>query len=255
LRKKQEQADKEHLDQLAHITRLGLMGEMASGIAHEVNQPLTAIVNYAQASLNLINTEKPNLAKTAEVITKIYEQSLRAGQIIHRMKKFVKFNEKKTSTTLVNDLIHESIELCASELKQNNIELLLELENNLPPIFVDQIQIEQVLINLIRNGVDVVKDLPNAQQGQLSIQSFLDVDSSIMVKVTDNGPGLDMDQQQKIFMPFYTTKSEGMGMGLSICRSLIEAHNSTLKFNSAPGKGTTFYFALPIEKRVCDGRY
>jgi PAS domain S-box-containing protein len=243
----QEQLDKEHLDQLAHITRLGLMGEMASGIAHEVNQPLSAVATYSQVSLNMINTAKPDLAKIAEVITKTYEQSLRAGQIIHRMKEFVKSNATKSSTTVVNDVIHTSIELCSSELKQNNINLRLDLENGLQPVYVDRIQIEQVLINLIRNSIDVLKTLPNTQQRQLSIQSCVDQENNMLIRVKDNGLGLNEDQKQKIFKPFYTTKAEGMGMGLSICRSLIEAHKGNLRFNSEFGKGTTFYFTLPIE--------
>jgi signal transduction histidine kinase len=144
-------------------------------------------------------------------------------------------------------VIHTSIELCSSELKQNNINLRLDLENGLQPVYVDRIQIEQVLINLIRNSIDVLKTLPNTQQRQLSIQSCVDQENNMLIRVKDNGLGLNEDQKQKIFMPFYTTKAEGMGMGLSICRSLIEAHKGNLRFNSEFGKGTTFYFTLPIE--------
>lgn len=250
LRKYREQQDKEHLDELAHVTRLGLMGEMASGIAHEVNQPLTAISTYTQVSLNLINTDNPDLVKLAEILGKTQQQALRAGGIIHRMREFVKSHSKHRSTTDINDLIHDAVDLCIAELKQNYIRLTFELENNLPPIYVDQIQIEQVIINLIRNSVDALKSLPEKQQRQLTIHSHLTPNNGIQVRVKDNGSGLNTEQQQKILTPFFTTKADGMGMGLSISRSIIEAHKGTLHFNSIPEKGTTFYFTLPLRRNT-----
>lgn len=246
LRKYQEQQDKEHLNELAHVTRLGLMGEMASGIAHEVNQPLSAIASYSQASLNLIKNEDPDLVKLTETLDKTQQQALRAGRIIHRMREFVKSHSKHRSTTDINALIRNAVDLCIAELKQNDIKLTLDLEDNLPRIFVDQIQIEQVIINLTRNSIDVLKDLPATQQRQIIIRSQMAQDNNIQVSVKDNGLGLDEEQQKKVLMPFYTTKAEGMGMGLSISRSLIEAHEGTLYFNSKPNKGSTFYFTLPI---------
>jgi len=250
LRKRQEQQDKEHLDELAHVTRLGLMGEMASGIAHEVNQPLSAISSYTQVSLNLINTETPDLVKLTEILYKTQQQALRAGRIIHRMREFLKSHVKHRSTAEINNLIHEAVSLCIADFKQHGIKLIFELENNLPPIYVDHVQIEQVLINLIRNSIDALKTLPAKQQRHLAIHSRLTPNNSIQVRVKDNGPGLDIDQQQKILTPFYTTKANGMGMGLSISRSLIEAHDGSLHFNSQSGKGTTFYFILPITEKT-----
>jgi PAS domain S-box-containing protein len=248
LRKYREQKDKEHLDELAHVTRLGLMGEMASGIAHEVNQPLTAISTYTQVSLNLINSENPDLVKLTEILSKTQQQALRAGAIIHRMREFVKSHSKHRSTTNLNDLIHNAVDLCTSELKQNSTRLGFELENKLPSIYVDQMQIEQVIINLIRNSIDALKGLPEKQDRQITIHSHLTPDNGIQVRVKDNGPGLNDDQQQKIFTPFYTTKADGMGMGLPISRSIIESHKGTLYFNSLAEKGTTFYFTLPLRR-------
>jgi PAS domain S-box-containing protein len=250
LRKRREQQDKEHLDQLAHVTRLGLMGEMASGIAHEVNQPLCAISNYTQVSLNLINSENPDLVKLNEILRKNKQQALRAGQIIHRMREFVKPQSKHRSTADINTLIHDAVDLCNVKLKHNDIKLTYNLENNLPPVFVDHIQIEQVIINLIRNSIDALQSLPAKQHRHLSIRSRLNLNKDIQVGVKDNGPGLDEEQQQKIFTPFYTTKADGMGMGLSISRSLIEAHEGTLHFNSQPGKGSSFYFTLPRQEPI-----
>jgi PAS domain S-box-containing protein len=248
-RKQREQQDKDHLNELAHATRLGLMGEMASGIAHEVNQPLSAISSYTQVSLNLINSKEPNLTKLSETLYKTQQQALRAGRIIHRMREFVKSQTKHRSTADINALIHNAADLCLAELKQSGIGLVLKLEPNLLPVYVDQIQIEQVIINLLRNSIDALKSLPAEQQRQISIQSQLTPNNGIQVRVKDNGAGLDKEQQQKILTPFYTTKADGMGMGLSITRSIVEAHDGTLHFNSEPGKGTTFYFTLPIEEK------
>ena len=245
-RKFQEQQDKEHLAQLAHVTRLGLMGEMASGLAHEVNQPLTAIANYAQASLNLMKKENPDLVKLAEVAAKTKEQALRAGKIIHGMKEFCKSNSQQRLTTDINELINDCVNLCNDQLKQNGVSVTLKLENKLPSIHVDHIQIEQVLINLIRNGMDAIVNMPEKKPGEITIQSYLTPNHEIQVRVKDNGPGIEEQEQLKILTPFHTTKAEGMGMGLSISRSLIEAHKGTLHFNSQFGKGSTFYFTLPI---------
>jgi PAS domain S-box-containing protein len=245
-RKAQEEQDKAHLNQLAHVTRLGLMGEMASGIAHEINQPLTAISTYAQVSLNLMKTESPDFEKLAEVIYKTQQQALRAGEIIRRMRDFVKANTKQVSTVDLNELIQNAASLCQSELRLNNILLTFQLQNPLPFICVDKIQIEQVIINLIRNSSDALTSCPQNQQHEISIHSLLTLNEGIEIRIKDNGPGIPEDQQQKILMPFYTTKPEGMGMGLSISCSIIEAHNGSLHFNSQMGKGCTFYFTLPI---------
>ena len=245
-RKFQEQQDKEHLAQLAHVTRLGLMGEMASGLAHEVNQPLAAIANYAQASLNLMKKENPDLVKLAEVAAKTKDQALRAGKIIHGMKEFCKSNSQQRLTTDINELINDCVNLCNDQLKQNGVSVTLKLEDKLPSIHVDHIQIEQVLINLIRNGMDAIVNMSEKKPGEITIQSYLTPNHEIQVRVKDNGPGIEEQEQLKILTPFHTTKAEGMGMGLSISRSLIEAHKGTLHFNSQYGKGSTFYFTLPI---------
>jgi len=171
------------------------------------------------------------------------------GKVIHRMRKFIKSNPEHRSIAEVNPLIRNCIDLCVAEFKPNDIELTLELENNLPCFSVDAIQIEQVLINLIRNGVDSLRTLPAEQPRRLTIRSRLTLNNNIQIEVEDNGPGIAEDQKQKILTPFYTTKADGTGMGLSISRSLIEAHEGAFHFDSTYGKGATFYFTLPIGKK------
>jgi C4-dicarboxylate-specific signal transduction histidine kinase len=247
-RKLKEQEDKAHLDELAHVTRLGLMGEMASGIAHEVNQPLTAIAGYTQACLNFMQAEKPDLLQLREILQKTYQQALRAGQIIHRMREFVTFKTIHRSTVEINDLINVCISLCAADLKDSNLAHKFDLAKNLPAVYADSVQIEQVLLNLIRNSLDALKNLPKKTQRLLSIQTSRDDRHCIVIRIKDNGPGIEIAEQEKILTPFYTTKKSGMGMGLSISQSIVKAHGGVLSFNSKPGKGTTFYFTLPIQE-------
>ena len=249
-RKLQEQQEKEHLEKLAHVTRLGLMGEMASGIAHEVNQPLSAVVNYTQVCLRFIQNENPDMAKIAETLNKANQQALKAGQIIHSMREFVKPRKIHRSTVDINELIYDAIGIFEADFKQHLIAMRFELTKNLPPVIIDQVQIEQVILNLIRNSIDALKELPQFTQRQLSVETSLNPANYIVVRVKDNGPGLSPIQREKILTPFFTTKASGMGMGLSISRSLVEAHHGTLHFNSKEDKGTTFYFTLPTEKAL-----
>jgi PAS domain S-box-containing protein len=244
LRKQQEQQEKEHLNELAHVSRLCLIGEMGSGIAHEVNQPLTAIANYTQACLRFIDVEKPDLDKLSNILFKTHQQALKAGQIIHRMKDFASHRRLHRSDTDINALIRDAASLCARDLKKNNIKLKLELAKDLPEVAIDDVQIEQVLLNMIRNSLDALKARSPEIARQLSIQTRLN--HGIEVRVKDNGLGIAEAQKEKILMPFFTTKSSGMGMGLSISRSIIDAHDGDLSFNSKLGAGTTFYFTLPI---------
>ncbi len=247
-RKLREQRDQLHLDELAHVTRLGLMGELASGIAHEVNQPLSAITSYTQASLNLIADKNYDSSLLNEILQKTNEQALKAGQIIHRMRDFVKSKKIHRSTVNINNLIQEALGLCDAYLKHNHIHLNTEFADYVPALSVDNIQIEQVILNLVKNSIDALTNLPHSKIRSLSIQTVVNNDNEVEVRIKDNGPGIDPSEQVKIFTPFYTSKNEGMGMGLSICCSILEAHKGILRFNSQPEKGTTFYFTLPVQR-------
>ncbi len=243
----QEQKNLVHLDQLAHITRLGLMGEMATGIAHEVNQPLTATANYASALKILAVAKEPDLEKIAKIANLVSEQALRAGKIINRMKAFCQNKNTHNISTEINTLINDCIILCKSDLKKHNITLNLELAEALPMLLVDTIKIEQVLINLIRNSTEALTANDNPIK-TVTLSSLMLDENQLQIQVRDNGSAIEQSIQKKLFTPFVTTKTEGMGMGLSICRSLIDAHNGTLTFDSLPGLGTCFYITLPVAK-------
>ena len=249
LRKHQEQQEKEHLNELAHVARLCLIGEMGTGIAHEVNQPLTAIANYTQACLRFIGVDNPDLNKLGDILFKIHQQALKAGQIIHRMKDFASHRKIYRSSTDINALVESAVGLCASDFKQSHIKLVLDLAKYLPELTIDDVQIEQVLLNLIRNSIDALKDAPPLTRRQIQIQTAINSLNQIEIKVVDNGPGIAEFQKEKILAPFFTTKPSGMGMGLSISRSIVEAHNGVLSFNSEPGAGAAFCVSLPVKRQ------
>ena len=250
LRKLQEKKEKEHLEELAHAARLSLVGEMGSGIAHEVNQPLTAITNYTQACLRFIDAENPDLKQLGEILFKVHQQALKAGQIIHRMKDFVSSRKIYRTETDINTLVEDAVSLCATDFKKNNIKVKLDLAKNIPDVTIDDVQIEQVLLNLIRNSIDALKDMPPKKPRKIMIQTYMKNLDHIICKVKDNGSGIDEALKEKILSPFFTTKPTGMGMGLSISRSIIEAHQGIFNFNSTPEEGTTFYVTLPIKRKI-----
>jgi len=244
LRLQQEQHEKAHLDEIAHMTRLSLIGSMGSGIAHQVNQPLTAISNYTKACLHLMKAEQPNLSKLSEVLIKTYDQAQKAGKIIHRMKDLASQRTTLRSMNSIEALIESAVNFCADECYQHNITVTLELSPESPQIALDSVQIEQVILNLIKNAIDALKEQKNASNKTISIQTY--VKNDLEVRVKDNGPGLTDAQKEKILTPFFTSKTTGMGMGLSICRSIIEAHGGMIRFDSKLEVGSTFYFNLPL---------
>ncbi|RIZ68095.1 MAG: PAS domain S-box protein [Methylococcales bacterium] len=245
LRKQQEQKEQTHLTELAHVARLCLIDEMGSGIAHEINQPLTAIANYSQACLRLMHVEKPDFTQLSDILLKIHQQSLSLGQIIHRIKNLVSYQAAIRTNTNINMLIQEVVSLCMLDFNRNNIHICLNLLEDMPEIMIDNVQIEQVLLHLIRNSIDALKNSKN--QRQLLIQSCIRNLNQVEVSVQDNGSGVDEGEKNTILNTFFTTKIMGLGLGLSISKSIVESHQGILDFTSKTNEGTTFYFLLPIK--------
>lgn len=245
-RKHKEQKDKEHLEELAHVTRLGMMGEMASGLAHELNQPLTAITAYIQVSQAMIKKDHIELAELGATLGKIEQQAMVAGRIIHSMRDLIIPNNKQRTMIEINTLIQEAADFCRTECNHCAIKLKLELTEPVPNVYANSVQIKQVLLNLIRNSIEAMQNLSKETPKRLLIQSYLINERQVEVRVKDNGLGMDATDQNQIFKPFYSTKESGMGMGLSISRSIVKAHDGSLRLNSKKGKGTTFYMTLPV---------
>lgn len=232
-------------EKLAHVGRLSIMGEMTASIAHEINQPLTAISMYAQACIKLLerhgSTDKVN-----EALEKLNTQSLRAGAVIERIQRFARTQESSKELVDLNDLVTDLLKLAESDARMHNIELTLALTRGLPVVFADPVQIQQVILNLIRNGIDAMNEIGCRNGRTITLHTQL-AGANVELLVSDQGPGVADDQYELVFTPFHTTKKEGMGMGLSICRSIVSEHGGELRFRNNEQAGACFYFSLPVD--------
>ena len=232
---------------LAHVGRLSTMGELTASIAHEINQPLTAIAMYAQASMKLIERDEIDRNRLIEALEKLINQSLRAGAVIERIQRFVRNEggqkEMLKLSTLMQDLRH----LAEGDARLHGIDLEFDLDPDLKFVFCDPIQIQQVALNLIRNAIDTMDEVGCRHGNIVQIITGLVSDELVEVAVVDVGTGVAKDQEDLIFSAFHTTKTNGMGMGLSICRSIISEHGGIMGFRNNETEGATFYFQLPIE--------
>ena len=240
LREVQEQKDK-----LTHMSRLSSMGEMASGFAHEVNQPLTAINNYAQVCRRVLAREDYDKDFLDEAMGKIVTQAQRAGDIISRIRSFVRKPDHHLEKVDCNRLIRDVVKLAEVDARNNQVEIHLDLAENLPIVKVDPIQIQQVALNLTRNAMEAMKNQPTRDIG-IWVETRQIDDNFVRVRVIDRGHGLANDAEEKMFTPFYTTKSDGMGIGLSVCHSIIQSHGGTLNFDRNPEGGAILWFTVPI---------
>lgn len=243
------QALAEQREKLAHVGRLSTMGEMTASIAHEINQPLTAISMYAQAGLKLLERGGDD-SKLKDALEKLNTQALRAGAVIERIQRFAKSQEGVRELIDPNTLVVDLLKLAESDARLHAMELVAELSDNLPALYVDPIQIQQVALNLIRNAIDAMNEIDCRNGRRIVISSRLLPGEVIEIAVKDLGPGVAEDQVDLLFTPFHTTKRDGMGMGLSICRSIITEHGGELSYmNNDPASsepGATFYFRIPV---------
>ena len=231
--------------ELAHVSRLSSMGEMAAGFAHELNQPLTAIANYAQGSLRRIRSERVTHPELQRVMELIADQAQRAGDIIRRIRKFVQKQDTEKQGLNLNSAIRETTALLSGEALRHEAEVALELADDLPDVMGDTIQVQQVILNLARNSFEAMSEAESDVR-RLTIRTRRRDAQHIEVTVADTGPGIPDDIREHIFLPFFTTKGGGMGMGLSICRSIIEAHGGRLVVATNGSGGTAAQFTLPI---------
>jgi len=230
--------------ELLHVSRLSAMGEMASALAHELNQPLTAIMNYIRACRRMLGAgETERLPRALELMDKTVDQAARAGQIIQHLRRFIASGETERSLEPLSEVVEEAARLALIGASARGIAALFELERDLPPVMIDKIQIQQVVINLVRNAVDVLADAPRRE---ITIRTRRPAPDWVEVTVSDSGPGLPAAVAERLFEPFVTTKPQGMGIGLSISHSIIEGHGGSLGASANPGGGTTFRFTLPV---------
>ena len=246
-RKKAEAELRQQRENLAHVTRISAMGELAASLAHELNQPLTAILSNAQAAQRFMATNPADLEEVHEILKDIVRDNNRASEVIRRMRALVKKEELESAPLDLPTLIQDIVLVVHSDAILHNIGVLLELNPGLPMVRGDKVQLQQVLLNLLLNAFDAMKDCP-ANEREVVIEAGQNGGRMVEVAVRDHGTGLTSDKLEKIFQPFYTTKREGLGMGLSISRSIIEAHGGRLwAENNKPDRGATFCFTVPVE--------
>ena len=242
-RKRAESALHHVQAELAHVTRVATLGEMGASIAHEINQPLSAVVNSASACLRWLDAQKPEEARRS--VSRVIAEGHRASEIIGRIRALAKKTPPRKDWLNLNETIHEVIALAHSEVQRNGVTLETKLEDDVPVILADRIQLQQVMLNLMMNAVEAM----SAGHGprELLVRSSKDGSQGILVSVEDSGPGLDPKSLDRLFDAFYTTKPHGLGMGLAISRSIIEGHGGRLWATANTPHGAIFQFTLPIE--------
>ena len=247
-RVKAEEEARKHRERLAHVARVSTLGEMAASIAHEVNQPLTAIATYAQACSRMIRSGTLNDAEALSTMERVSGEAIRAGEIIHRLRALTRKRESERSSCDVNRLVRQVARLAEVDARLQGVAVNLDLAEELPQVIADGVQIQQVVLNLIRNAVEASEAANGGREG-IQVRTYLTEASEVEVAVVDYGTGICDEAEEQVFEPFFTTKATGMGMGLSIGRSIITAHGGRLWFKRNEGAGATFGFTLPAE---CD---
>ena len=221
---------------------------MASGIAHEINQPLAAIDSYAQASQKHLQSRETNLGKVEELVEKISGQARRAGSVVSHLRSMMQNKVSNPLSLDINQLLDEVLEIAKIEARNNNCNLILKYSHSLPKVICDEIQIQQVALNLISNAVDAMDELEGDVEKNINVETRIKDNNYLEVCVSDNGSGINVQDMNKIFEAFYTTKDSGLGMGLSICKSIIENHGGELGYSQNETGGSSFCFSLPIEQ-------
>jgi signal transduction histidine kinase len=237
--------------ELAHLSQVLSMGELTASIAHEISQPLTAVVTHGHACVEWLSANPPNLEKTRQTIERIIQDGTRAGAVLSRIRALFKKEAPAKDWFDMNEVIHELTVFLRDEAVRRRISIRTDLVPGLPKVRADRVQLQQVVLNLMMNSMDAVAGVTGRPKELLL--SAREQDAELLVRVEDSGIGLDAETSEKIFNPFFTTKPHGIGMGLSISRSIIEAHEGHLWAVPRPSGGAIFQFTLPIRPKESNG--
>jgi C4-dicarboxylate-specific signal transduction histidine kinase len=230
--------------EIAHLNRVGAVGELASSLAHELGQPLGAILTNAQAVRRLLTREAPDMKELRETVNDIIADDQRAGEVIQRMRSLLRKEETPRDAVDLNEIVRTVLRLVASDASLRQATVDHDLARSVPPVIGDSVQLKQVVLNLVTNGLDAVAD---RAVGDRSVTVTTSVaDGHVFLSVRDNGPGLGEPDLDRVFEPFYTTKAHGLGMGLPICRTIVEAHGGEIQAANVPGGGAAFRCDFPI---------
>jgi two-component system sensor kinase FixL len=234
-------------ERLLNVSRLATVGEMSSGIAHELNQPLCAVANYAQACDRLLALPNPDIAEVRETLQEISSQAFRAGDIIRRLRSLARPQEARRELTDVNLLLTQLNDLIQSDAKRHQVLYHLEASAGLPKVWADRPQIQQLVLNLVRNAIEALAEVPSESR-EVTIRTACNENGEVVVSVSDRGPGVAPAIAQHLFTPFCTTKSAGTGLGLAMSRTIAQANSGTLEYRPEQPTGSCFTLTLPAAR-------
>jgi PAS domain S-box-containing protein len=241
----EEQAGRQR-NEMAHLARVSTLGELSGSIAHELNLPLSSILSNAQAAQRVLAHGDADLAEVREILNDIVSEDKRAGEVIHRLRQWLKKDEVQHHSLQINEVVEDVLKLIRSDLVNHKVTVDTELARHLPTVTGDPVQLQQVLVNLVVNACDAITDCTTPER-RLLIRTGIENDgSAVLVSVSDRGDTIPEEKLEQIFEPFFTTKANGMGLGLSVCRTIITAHRGKLWATNNPDRGATFHFSLPI---------
>jgi two-component system sensor kinase FixL len=247
-RKQAEEQLRQQQAELAHVLRIATMERLAAGLAHEINQPLSAIANDVEACAASVRAGKITPAKLLELLERAGAEALRAGEIVHRLREFVQRGSTRRESVDLRELVRNATRWLVREMEQEHVALRLELGMRALPVLADRVQIEQVFVNILQNSIDAIRE--TGARGEIGVQAGRGVDGTAEVMVHDTGRGLSADAVDRLFEPYFTTKAGGLGMGLAISRSIVEAHHGQLSLESRVGQaGATVRVVLPLAPR------
>jgi two-component system, LuxR family, sensor kinase FixL len=247
-RRREEQEARRLQERLTHVSRMATMGEMAAGIAHELNQPLSAIATYARACERFLGSAQPDLAETLSSLAEISLEAMRAGEMIRRLRQLVSTQPSEQQPTQLNDLVHDLGVLVQADARVHRTQVEFELEHTLPRIRADRSQLQQMVLSLVRNAVEALAEAGTTGR-KVVVRTGRTPHGRIELSVCDNGPGVAADMVDRLFMPFVTTKASGTGLGLAISQTIAQAHGGTLAYRPNEPAGACFYARFnPVEE-------
>lgn len=247
-RRRAEMQAQSLLHELAHVSRVAVLGELTASFAHELSQPLTAIHSNAQIARRLLSENGQRRAELEEILGDILADNVRAGKILHQLRALLKKDRVRLKPLKLNNLIRDVADLLADEAVLKKVKVSLHLHPAVPSVHGDRVQLQQVILNLMMNGFEAMRHA-GTKVRDLSIETGMHGKEHVIILVRDTGPGIPLEQIDRIFEPFFTTKPEGLGMGLAICRSIIEVHGGNISVANNPEKGVTFRVVLPVPGR------
>src|SRR6185503_15393056 len=239
-RRREEQEARRLQERLTHVSRMATMGEMAAGIAHELNQPLSAIATYARACERFLNSAQPDLPETLSSLAEISAEAMRAGEMIRRLRQLVSNHPSEREPTQINDLVRDLSVLMQADARVHRTQIDFDLQPTLPLVRADRAQLQQMVLSLVRNAVEALGEAGTTGR-KVAVRTARAPDGRVELSVCDNGPGVSPDMVDRLFMPFVTTKSTGTGLGLAISQTIAQAHGATLAYRMNEPAGACFY--------------